>query len=742
MSKQIIYLLTVIIPFSAIANDIELDGKLNESLWQNATVYNDFYQVEPATLEVNQNKVEAKVFSTDQGIYVGITNFQTSDERKKQYNLQDAFIQADANTVVIDFAGDGSGAYLFSLGLGGGIKDAVLTPQLTTDYDWDGAWQYGIYEAENYWSSEIYIPWHSVSFRASTDTQGYANIGVSIQLQELAKNHTYSSQKQTTSQSDYYLNMPKIRAKTPAEQQFIFVPYLTQQQDFVQNQANTDIGFDFAYKPNQHQKISLAVNPDFGQVDSDELVVNYSAVETLLTDKRPFFTQDISVFNVQAAQDTKLIHTRRIGAGSDDGSEIITPIDAALRFVHQGKNIQLGAFAVHENNLDSGAGKDFAAARMKYRTNTWQTGLLATHVDRPWLDRQGQTLTWDSQYQSQTWSFQSALFLSDIKDLNEANQGYGLSGNAKYQINPNIDISASYLRLDDNFDNSDLGYLKRNNWRVANLNYNHAVNLSGAHISRIKHTANASHETNDAGLKLRAMQKYHANFLLNNGAQFETSLTYLTSGWEDNLRQDIEHFHYPAGLGTRIMYMSPYTGWFSWAASYQRDEEGIDGNANQFAIDMTLMPHPNWSIKFNNFFRTGDGWLIGTGPNQVSQYDRDFFMNYINVSGLLMENLELSANFQWAVLEAETKDVYQVNNHQLEPLPNVDTSLEDKRFSFQFKLRYKMGAYSDIYLVYARGGVDASQRHDIGSESWFRSLDNMWQQPSNSLLTAKIRYLF
>ena len=117
-------------------------------------------------------------------------------------------------------------------------------------------------------------------------------------------------------------------------------------------------------------------------------------------------------------------------------------------------------------------------------------------------------------------------------------------------------------------------------------------------------------------------------------------------------------------------------------------------------------------------------------------------MNYINVSGLLMENLELSANFQWAVLEAETKDVYQVNNHQLEPLPNVDTSLEDKRFSFQFKLRYKMGAYSDIYLVYGRGGVDASQRHDIGSESWFRSLDNMWQQPSNSLLTAKIRYLF
>ena len=203
--------------------------------------------------------------------------------------MQDAFIQADANTVVIDFAGDGSGAYLFSLGLGGGIKDAVLTPQLTTDFDWDGAWQYSIHEEESFWSSEIFIPWHTVSFRAKTDKQGYSKLGVSIQLLDLAKNHTYGSQPQTTSHSDFFINMPVIRAKTPAEQQFTFVPYITQQQDYIHDKSSTDIGFDFSYKPNHHQKISLAVNPDFGQVDSDELVVNYSSVEALLTDKRPFF---------------------------------------------------------------------------------------------------------------------------------------------------------------------------------------------------------------------------------------------------------------------------------------------------------------------------------------------------------------------------------------------------------------------------------------------------------------------
>jgi hypothetical protein len=49
----------------------------------------------------------------------------------------------------------------------------------------------------------------------------------------------------------------------------------------------------------------------------------------------------------------------------------------------------------------------------------------------------------------------------------------------------------------------------------------------------------------------------------------------------------------------------------------------------------------------------------------------------------------------------------------------------------------------DSHLVYSRGGIETGQQeHDIGSTSWLRSLDDMWQQPTNNLLTAKIRYLF
>ncbi|WP_231659028.1 MULTISPECIES: DUF5916 domain-containing protein [Pseudoalteromonas] len=732
---------------SVIAKDIKIDGQLNEVQWHNATAYHDFFKVVPATLEVTQNKVQGLVFTTEEGIYIGFKNFQKEGDRKKQYNLQDGFMQADFNRFVIDFSGDGSGAYQFSATLGGGIQDAVLTPQLTTDFDWDGVWQSAFYEYPDYWTNEIFIPWQTVSFRPNRDEQDLASVGVSLQLYELAKNHIYGSQQQTTGKSDFYLNMPKVLAQIPTSQQWSFVPYITSEQNFIADDNNVDIGFDLIYKPDHHQKLSVAVNPDFGQVDSDELVVNYSTVETLTTDKRAFFTQDIGVLNVTAEQNTRLIHTRRIGAGSDDGTEQITPIDAAGRFIHQGEHWQFAGFAVHEDDLESDAGKEFYVGRARFRQDNWQSGLLVTQTERPWLAREAKTAAFDSQYQSETWSLQSALLFSDIQQgkvdygTQEIDQqGYGLSANVKYQFNPNVSFAGDYLRLDDQFENNDLGYKQRNNWRVTELNYNHAVNYSDGFINQVKHSIDTSYQSTDNGLKLPALQAYTASFILDNGATASASLKYFTSGWDDLIGRGVGLYQSNSTLSSRLFYGSPYTGEFSWAASFQLDEEGIDGLAQQYAVDMTWMPHHNWSVKFNQFYRIGDGLVIGTDPDQVTQFDRKFYVSYLNAAGLITDNLELSFIFQWVILDAKTDSVYDISQNQLNKQVGIDNSFTDQRFTSQIKLRYKLGAYSDIYLVYNRGG--ASFDDDVGSHKWLRNLNTLWQERDQDQLTFKVRYLF
>lgn len=729
----------VMTPLPILAQQIVIDGKFDEPQWQSAEQYNTFYQVVPATLSTHQDKVQVKAFADEKGIYIGYTNFQKKGERKKQYNLQDGFMQADFNRFVIDFSGDGSGAYLFAVTLGGGIQDAVLTPQLSTDYDWDGIWQVANDEADDYWTSEIFIPWYSVSFRSQQNEQGLGQVGLSFQLYDLATNYIYGSQQQTTANSDFYINMPTVSWQIPQQQQLAFIPYVTHSYNANSSENTTDVGFDLLYKPNHHQKISIAVNPDFGQVDSDELNFNYSNVETLLSDKRPFFTQDISLFNVALLQNTKLIHTRRIGAGSDDGSEIITPIDLAVRAVHQGESLNFGAFAVAEDKLSSHGGKRFYAARSTYRSNGWQTGVLATLTERPWLNRNANTLTWDSQYQSETWSWQSALLRSDVSAPDTNTQGYGFSGVAKYQFSPNADLSANFLRLDNQFDNNDLGYSQRNNWRYASLQGGYAINTNSDWLSRVKHSFIASYQANDDGLKLVSEQSYGMALLLANGAQVESYINYNMGGWNDNIGYNSDAFYQSGYLTSRIFYASPYVGQFSWAASFQLDQEGVDGLARQYALDTTWMPHENWTIKFNNFYRQGDGWLVANKTNQVTQYDRDFFASVLNITGLAAANLEFSFNLQWAVLEANSQQIYNIENGDLRETNAQDTSFDDKRFSAQFKLRYKLGAYSDIYLVYNRAG-DAFAEHSV-NQPWLTGVADLWSEPKQDLVTFKVRYL-
>ena len=189
------------------------------------------------------------------------------------------------------------------------------------------------------------------------------------------------------------------------------------------------------------------------------------------------------------------------------------------------------------------------------------------------------------------------------------------------------------------------------------------------------------------------------------------------------------------------MYISPYTGTFSWAASYQNDQEGLNGRADQFAVDLTWMPHANWRVEFNNYFRTGDGWLVANQQNQISQYDRDYFVNYVKVAGLVTDNLELSTTFQWADLRAESKDVYTLVDNALVS-QNLDTSFNDSQFNFQFKLRYKMGAFSDVYFVYGRGGNSDNLQDLSDKHSRFNTLERIWQQREQEFLTLKVRYLF
>jgi hypothetical protein len=81
-------------------------------------------------------------------------------------------------------------------------------------------------------------------------------------------------------------------------------PYVSGLYDAVGKSSDGDAGADVFWKPNGQVQLTATVNPDFGQVESDDLVVNFSATETFISDKRPFFTENQGIFEFPTPRTT------------------------------------------------------------------------------------------------------------------------------------------------------------------------------------------------------------------------------------------------------------------------------------------------------------------------------------------------------------------------------------------------------------------------------------------------------
>src|SRR5205807_8501987 len=55
-------------------------------------------------------------------------------------------------------------------------------------------------------------------------------------------------------------------------------------------------GLDGKYGVTSNLTLDAAVNPDFGQVESDPAFVNLQTVEQFLQDRRPFFVEGANIF--------------------------------------------------------------------------------------------------------------------------------------------------------------------------------------------------------------------------------------------------------------------------------------------------------------------------------------------------------------------------------------------------------------------------------------------------------------
>lgn len=287
-------------------NPINLDGRLDEHVWQNGDGVSDFTQREPEEETEPSQKTLVHLAYDDEALYIGARMYDTHpDSIVGRLARRDVYVNSDRFVLCLDPYLDRRTGYYFGLNAGGTQYDGVLFNDEWSDDSWDGVWE-GRVERDQYgWTAEMRIPFSQLRFKQKSNQVWGVNF-----LREIQRNNEKNFLAYTPKNSSGFVSrFPQLvgmqNLKLPSH--FEILPYARTKAEYTHpdegNPFNDgsryapDMGVDIKYGLGSNLTLNMTVNPDFGQVEVDPAVVNLGDVETFYSEKRPFFIEGSSIFN-------------------------------------------------------------------------------------------------------------------------------------------------------------------------------------------------------------------------------------------------------------------------------------------------------------------------------------------------------------------------------------------------------------------------------------------------------------
>lgn len=328
---------------------IVVDGKLNEEIWQQAPVINEFIQRDPAEGQPSSMRTEARVAYDERAVYVGVRAHDT-DAAKLVGILtrRDQRSPSDWIRIVIDSYFDKRSAYEFGVNPVGVKTDRYYFNDGQSDDSWDAVWDVEVAKDANGWSAEFRIPFSQLRFNELSG--GPVGLAVIREVGRLAETSSWPLLSRNA--NGFVSQFGELRglkvSGTPKK--FELLPYTVGKLDTQPvaagdslNPANDPggtFGLDLKYAVTPGLTLTATANPDFGQVEADPAVVNLDAFETFLPERRPFFVEGSGTFRFNMdcndGNCTGLFYSRRIGrapqgyAATSDGEFSKAPDSATI----------------------------------------------------------------------------------------------------------------------------------------------------------------------------------------------------------------------------------------------------------------------------------------------------------------------------------------------------------------------------------------------------------------------------
>jgi len=317
-----------------------IDANLDEAAWELAPVADDFTENSPNPNTPSHLPTEVRVLYSTDAIYVAAKLYDSSpDSILKQLSVRDDIqsVNADFFTVLIDGMFTEQNSFSFTVTAAGVQGDAA-----DGDVVWDAAWRSAVKIVEDGWIVEMEIPYSQLRFPKNEVQTWGINFRRSIRRYRESSYWSKLDPEVNGEVQQYGILKGIEKIKPPIRLSFTpyAAAYLRVEDDG--NPATAAVtpsgtaGADLKYGINESFTLDVALIPDFGDVQFDNLEFNISPFEIYYAERRPFFTEGTAIFNRAG-----LFYSRRVGALPSRFGTVYAEVDSNENLLRNPERTQL-----------------------------------------------------------------------------------------------------------------------------------------------------------------------------------------------------------------------------------------------------------------------------------------------------------------------------------------------------------------------------------------------------------------
>ena len=316
-----------------ITEEIQLDGDLNEPFWQTAEVADDFWQFFPKDSVKAEYSTEIRVAYNETMLYIGIrAEAPNNDFVVTSLKRDFSGTRNDNVTLLFDTFNDGTNAFAFGVTPYGVRREILVSSggSVREGYNstWDVKWKAESKIYDNYYTAEMAIPFTSIKFEEGATKWRFRPYRWSVQTNEQT---TWARVPQTqllgnlAFMGELIFEKPLGKSRTP----LAVIPYINTlaQRDYTANEPEYDflVGGDAKVAIGDGMNLDLTFNPDFSNVEVDDIFTNLTRFELRLPERRQFFIDNSDLFASfgNYFREARPFFSRRIGLARDTADNLI-----------------------------------------------------------------------------------------------------------------------------------------------------------------------------------------------------------------------------------------------------------------------------------------------------------------------------------------------------------------------------------------------------------------------------------